>query len=513
LKTAYEVDKEIPFLAKYPSNSLEEIVHSFGYEECSEDEWLSLSDGRFLSWMYSHGDNMACESLRIMTKGHKPTRALGYKVLYNIDREAAFDLRDADTPFKVGEIMNEQLKSWQHLSDAEFAEMIDEYSNADGRFAYFAQLHGWVEQMSQARACFDLRSDENRDRLSAYDLRTAAYRFCRILGTIPTYILEDGTELKNAFDFDKTAYRPMLLPEIKRGALSQWMSVFYHEDPYQEFTEVYSYERKLEEWVLSLGEIDQNQKYYKRYVTAKQETARKYEEVRSGYHRAKTKEHFWRIVFYALCGLWVALLLLFGITDRNNLLENSFTTIMLPLGGMSAVIVGMRAFFRGYGFVFSCLWGLLGFLSSYIPVLLLKYVNESHYTLFIPAIVGITLLYMLICHLTDFRGDTKSDNQLINEVMEDDIKSTLLEPLYYTFKQKSFKFKGSKFNMLDDVTNQIRSVSGESVLHYIMWSILVGLLVLEFVATSPKLLNRHPDMNNVKISPSGVVEQIQKDAE
>jgi hypothetical protein len=81
------------------------------------------------------------------------------------------------------------------------------------------------------------------------------------------------------------------------------MSVFFHEDPNKEFAEPYSYERRLEDWVYNLGEIDQNQKFYKRYVNAKEETARKYEEVRSGYQRAKAKEHMWRIVFYVLCGL------------------------------------------------------------------------------------------------------------------------------------------------------------------------------------------------------------------
>ena len=120
---------------------------------------------------------------------------------------------------------------------------------------------------------------------------------------------------------------------------------------------------------------------------------------------------------------------------------------------------------------------------------------------------------MLICHLTDFRGDSKSDNQLINEVMEDDIKSTLLEPLYYTFKQRSVKFKGSKFGMLDDVTNQVRSISGESVLHYILWSAMIGMLLLELIIFSPKLLDRRPDFNKMKVSPSEVVKQIQKDVE
>ena len=189
-------------------------------------------------------------------------------------------------------------------------------------------------------------------------------------------------------------------------------------------------------------------------------------------------------------------------------------TIGLPVGGVTAVIVGLRAYFRGYGFVMSCLWGLLGLLSSWIPITILRTVNEASPSLFIPAAIIITLIYMAICHVTDFRSDSKGDNQLINEVMEDDIKSTLLEPLYYTFKQKSFRFKGSKFGMLDDVTNQVRSISGESVLHYILWSIMVGVLLMEMIVFSPKLLNYpNPDSDNIKVSPTDVVEQIQKDVE
>ena len=42
---------------------------------------------------------------------------------------------------------------------------------------------------------------------------------------------------------------------------------------------------------------------------------------------------------------------------------------------------------------------------------------------------------------------------------------------------------------------------------------MIGLLLLEFVVMSPKLLNRHPDLDNIKINPSGVVKQLQKDVE
>ena len=122
---------------------------------------------------------------------------------------------------------------------------------------------------------------------------------------------------------------------------------------------------------------------------------------------------------------------------------------------------------------------------------------------------------MLICHMTDFRGDQKADNILINEVLDDDIQSSLLEPLYYTFKTKSYKYKGSKFGMLDDVSDQVRSVSGESVLHYILWSLMALLLVAEFVAFSPKLMNvRNPNLDNDwKMQPHKVIKQLEKDVE
>ena len=514
LKTVYEIDPEIPFLAKHHSSSLAEIVHSFGTEDCTDDEWLSLSDGRLLSWMYCHEDHMACEALRIMTNGCTPSRSMGYKVLYNVDRNTAFDLRHADTPQKVGEYMRDQLKQWQDLDDTEYAKRAADYADPDGRFFYYAQLHGWFEQISQARACFDLKSQENSERVGAYDIRTAAYRFCRILGVTPVYLLESGEVLTDGENFDKTALRPQLLSAMKQGSLSQWMSVFYHEDPNEDFTETYSYERRLEEWIISLGEIDQKQYYYKRYGDAKAETANKYKEVRSGYHRAKAKERRWRYSFYSLCGIWVLMLLLCGVTGRDYLLAHPIPTICLPLGGMTAVIVGLRAYFRGYGFVMSCLWGLVGFLSSWIPVFILRFLNHSYPDFFIVGIIGITLIYMTICHVTDFRGDSKSDNQLVNEVMEDDIKSTLLEPLYYTFKQKTFKFKGSKFGMLDDVTNQVRSISGESVLHYILWSVLIALFILEMTLFNPKLLNiKNPDLEHMRMNPTTVVKQLQKDVE
>jgi hypothetical protein len=67
---------------------------------------------------------------------------------------------------------------------------------------------------------------------------------------------------------------------------------------------------------------------------------------------------------------------------------------------------------------------------------------------------------------------------------------------------------------LDDAENQLHSVAGETLLHYILWSALVAVLILEMVVYSPKLMNvGNPDLDNWRLSPSTVVKQIQKDVE
>ena len=512
MRMTYEIDPEIPLLARHPSSTLKEIIRSFGWEQLTEDDWQSLTDGRLLSWMYSHEDRMACEGLRILTKGQPYSKALAYKVLYNLDRDAAYDLRNAFTPMQIGEMLRERLINAEVLSGKAFEEEMIDFIDMDGRFKYYAQLHGWSEILNEYHRCFDMNSDENRDRLGIYDYHTAVYRFCRILGVTPVYQMPDGTIYDNGRDVNVQNHA-QIRSEIREGSFSQWMSVFYHEDPNADFSENYAYERTLKDWVMALGQLDNTNSYYKRFVNACEETTSRIKNVRDNWQTAKRRENIWRTVFYSLCGIWILLILFIGVKDRSYLLGHTFLCIGLPLGGMTAIIVGTRAYFRGYDFLFSCFWGFLGALSSFIPIIILRYFGQSHPSLFNVAIILITLAYMLVCHLTDFRGDEKADSKLISEVLDNDVKSTLIEPLYYTFKTKSYKFNGSKFGMLNDVTDQVRSISGESVLHYVLWSLLALIFVLNFIIFSSSLLNvSNPDVNKMK-SPTEVIRQLEKDVE
>ena len=488
LRMVYEIDYDVPFLSRFPSSSLEEIVHSFGYCQVSDDEWKSLSDGRLLSWMYSHEDVMACEALRIMTKGQTPSRTLGYKVLYNIDRSAAYDLQEAITPERIGQLLSDILVREQNSSAQELAEQANDFTDIDGRFFYYAQLHGWTDLLAMAQQCFDLKSEENRERQGAYDLRTALYRFVRILGATPTYRLPGGVMLNDGRDLDSKNVSSIKL-EIRNGAFPQWLAVFYHEDPTRDFTEEYSYERELEKWILALGNLDPQQIYYRRYMKACEDTKERVSDVRRLWKKTVMREKMWKYTFLALAAVWIVMVLILGLDDRSYLFDHHFMTMILPLGGMIGIIVAVRAYFKGYGAMMSMLFGGLGLASALIPYYLLKYVDTNYPALFHYVVAALAVVYVVIALLTDFSKDQHRDTQFVDKVLSNqDVRSTLLDPLYFTFKTRSQRYKASNFGLLDEVADQTHSISGELVIHYVLWALTAVVLILELCLFSPKVI-------------------------
>jgi hypothetical protein len=73
-------------------------------------------------------------------------------------------------------------------------------------------------------------------------------------------------------------------------------------------------------------------------------------------------------------------------------------------------------------------------------------------------------------------------------IKTDDINSTLIEPLYYTFKTRSKRYKATKFGVLDEVADHVRSMAGESVIHYVLWALTVVVMILELCVLSPDLM-------------------------
>jgi dolichyl-phosphate-mannose--protein O-mannosyl transferase len=236
--------------------------------------------------------------------------------------------------------------------------------------------------------------------------------------------------------------------------------------------------------------------------------------VRSQWFKSKVRERAWRFVFYGTCAVWLALVLFYGVTGHDYLLrEHWAVSMILPVGGMLGIVVGIRAFFRGYGFLMSVLWGSLGVAVSFALLYTLRFVDSHLPDYFNVVVALLTLLFMVVVHFTDFRRDNQTDASFVRGVLNgEDIKASLLDPLYYTFKTKSLRYKSSKFGVLDDLNDQMRSVAGETSIHYALCSILMAILIAMFFAFSPRFIDmKLPSKQDMK--QEQIMELIEKTTE
>ena len=487
-KLIYEMDSSVPFLNHEPSSTIKEIVRAYGTGNCSEDEWHALTDGRLLAWMYSHCDAALCESMRILTSGRAYSRNLAYAVFYNIDRSAAYDLREAYTEEQVAILLKEALLKNQHQNDDNFVQSLADFLEQNGRLYIYAQLHKWNRTIMFMQRCLNINSKENKERLGMYDIRTAAYKLCAAMGGQPSYWIEAENIEVNDISSLQSIDPKVVRNEIRNGTIAKWISIFYHENPFFDCTQSFGYERKLEEFLKVLGEFDHGEIHYKRYLIAQEQMEQKITEARNAWNKSVQRKHIWQLFFASLSAIWLGLLLFLGISNSSALASFIYYAVCVPVG-LSAFIMGwVLSYFRGNGVTINLFFAILAALSSFIPAFILEMIWRVFPFLFNSAVVFLSLLYIVVAFLLS----KKNSNQHLGElraVFQVDPEKALVEKLYYTFKIRSFKFKGSNFSLLDDAVSEVKSFSSEKILRYALWSLMLLLLIFIFVWYHPVLLD------------------------
>lgn len=359
-----------------------------------------------------------------------------------------------------------------------------EYSDRDGRFARYATLHGWYDVAEAVAQTLDMRAPENRERLGAYDHHTAAYRAVRVMGAAPKYKLPSGDVLTDGLHIDNH-HRSDIRTEMAEGTFRQWLAAFHHEDPTADMREEYAYERALEGWIEALGYYNAQDRFYTRFHHAKKEAAERTAKLRSDHRRTHRRIATAKGAFYTLMAVAVALLCIIGIKDRTYTFEHIATTIVLPVGAVTAIVIATRAFLRGYGFMLCCLYGAIGFATALIPAHLLKYIDANTPNLTIVAAVLIAAIYAVLCHLTGRVLEAKEDDKLIETLTagksEEDVQTALIDPLYYTFRVKNDRFTGSNYSTLDSAEDRLRDIGGEITIHYALATLLPVAIIIELL--------------------------------
>lgn len=494
-KAVYESDPDMPFLANAPSATVADIVAAYGDASRSDDDWQAVADGRLLAWMYSHCDAALCESTRIvMEQTHLAPRDHAYTILYNIDRTAAYDLRQATSEALVAALMADDLMRCQHLSDADFANAMAAYLKPRGRLHTYAALHQWQHTLHIMETALPADSRDNRERLGAYDLRTAAYHICVAMGGHPPYaIAAAGKEPvvlhtpADAADADKHLVRE----EMRNGALRQWLTVFFHEDPFADWSQPMSREHAVEKYLTLVGRCDPTDLHYRRFTKAREDMEEKVRLSREEWDRSQRRKRSWMLAFFAMAALWLLMLSTLGLHYSLNFHNNIYYYVCIPVGIAMASMAAFYSYFRGNGVLLATLWAVGGALTAFIPAGILDFCCWHFPNWLTTMSVILSLAYVAMAWLTAFNT---SDEQLqqLRHVFDIDHDQALREQLYHTYKTHSFRFKGSNFALLDDAVAEARATSEERVLNSIIWSILLVVMILLFILYHPRLIGLTP---------------------
>ncbi len=477
----FEMDDTVPFLPDKPSGTIDEIVSAFADMPCTDDQWVSLTDGRLLSWLYYKCDPLVYVELKEIYDQHLPhTRSQAYRVLYKLKPGIGFDLHDATTRAQVAELMGEALVKAQFLDEEKFIAQMAEFIAPEGRLLFYADICGWRDVAALHRVTFDLHAALHTNRYGIYDVRTAAYRFCAALGAVPAYYLRSNGQVIGSLEQYRTMDVRFLRDEMTDGCLKQWLTVFFHENPFESFEEKYSYEQALADYLQEVGHANPDDIHYRRFRQACEEGRHMLVTSRMRSTHIHRREKMLSGSFVGLSALLCLLLLCFGYSNPVLLLAEAPFVIGVPVGGMLMLVAASWSYFHGNGILGTLLYALLGAATGALPVWLLRLIGESHpYWL----VVCSVLMVAGCTGLAFWTGQKKSLYRYgdLKPLMQENINSTLLDPLYFTYRQRASQFKGSAYKTLEDAMAVMNATRVELFVHYLLWIALMLVLTLLFV--------------------------------
>ena len=485
----YEVDKTVPFLLDKPSSTIDEIVSSFADRACREDEWMSLTDGRLLSWLYYKCDPLLYVELKEIYDKHLPySRSQAYRVLYYMNRNIGFDLHEATGRMEVASLMSNQLAKCQFSTDKEFAEQMQEYIGTESRLAYYAEIHGWKDVLMQQRRMFDLQATEHVTRFGIYDIRTAAYRFCMALGCVPEYYLRTNGQLIDSLEQYQKLDSKVKKIEMQQGSMKQWLKVFFHEDPFEPFEEKLSYEKALVEYLNEVGQADPEYTYYRRFKYAMEESRKKQDSMRMATALISIRERLVQTIFFSVSTFLCIMLLFFGFSNPTLLLQAAPFSVGLPVGFIFMLLATSWSYFHGHGFLLGAIMTVMGACVGVIPVVVLRLVGASHPSWLVAVSVAMVTSGVLLGYLIG-RGKSLYKYGELKPLFKKNKQSMLLDSLYYTYRQKTQRFKGSNFKALEDAVNVMNATKVEFMIHYVLWITFMVVLTILFICFHGSLLD------------------------
>ena len=287
-----------------------------------------------------------------------------------------------------------------------------------------------------------------------------------------------------SLDDVRKASRDKLLDYLHNNLLKDWLAIFFHENPWKDFSRQYTYEREVERYLEFIRELDPDDENVMRFDAAR-------DSILSG---TKSFTNWkWGIWFtQAVCGLFYAIpallligwLIFKGMPFDANPMTPTFATGSLAVGAIVAValffIFNDDTFSSGCGCLVSAfvgavimlllMWGLVSIMDSLLP--------------FIPwVIVALMLGLSVLVYFMIFSDDLKGAS--VNPQSDPDM--WLVQPLYYAFDTSQQGYIYRQASDYYDLSNQFRSGLKKMVLMMALPILVAWGLWLGYKSITPDL--------------------------
>jgi len=484
---------------------VDEVARAFvGYQN-TDDAENALSDGRFVAWLKYQGNQGLVDKVEQIIKTKRSASAKADEILYTIkpdlgifrslkeSGEENYNLNQQD----VGSLLCSNIAEAYQQNNKKFKDSIENNLIDDnGEFNCYFRARGWNNIIDYKKYCFD--TSKHKKKTTTYNNVNGAYKLAQaLLGkTQNAYYVFDSEMKQVAHSIDDLDNFPKKIVKqaLTQGALKEWLSVFFHEDPYLDKNE--EFETLQIRYLKAIGKIDSSDNNYSRYFAARNQFLKVAKR-----NLTKDRIHFILALTFPLIMTALALYSAYFIFENGisaNLVSSAFklnTSRLVILGTIAfPLIIMLRKRYirkyKGIPLLRAIFWGVI-FSNVLVNLAIYGITNYNSYVIY--AIPGIIIAALLLFVFYSVKR--------ILEYTNKDIRSNLfakygdpayIEPLFYAFNNKT-KFVSSKDKLIKQYADE-RKIYAKRL----WWRSIQGILF--FTAIVFTVVSFHPANKNNQLN-------------
>jgi hypothetical protein len=477
--------------------STEDIANTFSDDKANyretwnynltEESYAALSNGRLFAWLNHRNDKIAADKVFEISDNQRPNWSQNIEIIYNLKPDLGLWMtrenedRYIYTHKQVGNYLSMLINNAYQMGLENAVQVLkNDFENDDGELNCYFRARGWFDYIRYKQSCFD--PDLHNNKIGDYNIIIACYKVAKaFLGNENPYIQigNIGNTISSLEELSQQS-NEIVVEALNNGILKEWLSIFFHEDPYLKEADVY--ERKLAEYADYIETLNPKDVNVIRFKDAKS----KYFSLINK-NKAIDKFYFISSIILPILMTVPALISIFilfseGIPLMDNPLSGKFweasavyyAVLVLPIMIWMWMSEGDIGAGCGGGLIGG---GILGIILYYVGFYAMKFLLPY------VAIISMSVIILVLTYLL-FKAlrNPYTNKSIRQQIFQNSEEVSLFEPLEYAFNMNKRAFKSSKSPLIQNYGSERKQAQwrlwGHSFLGIAIFSVVLGSIIL-----------------------------------